>query len=165
MKSKLQKIILYLFLLCCIYSLWTLRPVQILYTYSDAGNSVFLVVDHLPWTDSDKINWYLKHQNEIKNQHPLPEGSWHTWYVIDIGNGFTDYKKYIEGPYEDLYCFPTIKSNDNCIVKNYLMVINEYPYRNTHFFIADNNEYQLTQENKIERVFNPHDFEKDNFQQ
>ncbi|MEI9392184.1 hypothetical protein V9T24_03590, partial [Escherichia coli] len=25
--------------------------------------------------------------------------------------------------------------------------------------------YQLTQENKIERVFNPHDFEKDNFQQ
>ncbi|STG51550.1 Uncharacterised protein [Escherichia coli] len=26
---------------------------------------------------------------------------------------------------------PTIKSNDNCIVKNYLMVINEYPYRNT----------------------------------
>lgn len=32
-------------------------------------------------------------------------------------------------------------------------------------FIVDNNEYQLTQENKIERVFNPHDFEKDNFQQ
>ena len=87
MKSKLQKIILCLFLLCCIYNLWTLRPVQMLYTYSDAGNSVFLVVDHLPWTDSDKINWYLKHQNEIKNQHPLPEGSWHTWYVIDIGNG------------------------------------------------------------------------------
>ncbi|EFW8621429.1 DUF943 family protein, partial [Shigella sonnei] len=104
------------------------------------------------------INWYLKHQNEIKNQHPLPEGSWHTWYVIDIGNGFTDYKKYIEGPYEDLYCFPTIKSNDNCIVKNYLMVINEYPYRNTHIGINDFTEYQLTQENKIERVFNPHDF-------
>lgn len=68
-----------------------------LYTYSDAGNSVFLVVDHLPWTDSDKINWYLKHQNEIKNQHPLPEGSWHTWYVIDIGNGFTDYKNISKG--------------------------------------------------------------------
>lgn len=85
------------------------------------------------------------------------------WYVIDIGNGFTDYKKYIEGPYEDLYCFPTIKSNDNCIVKNYLMVINEYPYRNTHIGINDFTEYQLTQENKIERVFNPHDFKKDNF--
>ncbi|EOL9894585.1 hypothetical protein GLX44_005285, partial [Escherichia coli] len=27
MKSKLQKIILCLFLLCCIYNLWTLRPV------------------------------------------------------------------------------------------------------------------------------------------
>ncbi|MCV5736666.1 hypothetical protein OFN56_32690, partial [Escherichia coli] len=26
MKSKLQKIILCLFLLCCIYNLWTLRP-------------------------------------------------------------------------------------------------------------------------------------------
>lgn len=72
-------------------------------------------------------------------------------------------KKYIEGPYEDLYCFPTIKSNDNCIVKNYLMVINEYPYRNTHIGINDFTEYQLTQENKIERVFNPHDVKKDNF--
>ena len=30
MKSKLQKIILCLFLLCCIYNLWTLRPVQML---------------------------------------------------------------------------------------------------------------------------------------
>ncbi|EPZ7756837.1 DUF943 family protein, partial [Shigella sonnei] len=50
------------------------------------------------------------------------------------------------------------KSNDNCIVKNYLMVINEYPYRNTHIGINDFTEYQLTQENKIERVFNPHDF-------
>lgn len=82
MKRKLQKIILYLFLLCCIYNLWTLRPVQILYTYSDAGNSVFLVVDHLPWTDSDKINWYLKHQDEIKSQNPLPEGSWHTGMLL-----------------------------------------------------------------------------------
>ncbi|HFE3078066.1 TPA: hypothetical protein ACF3FV_003418, partial [Escherichia coli] len=27
MKSKPQKIILCLFLLCCIYNLWTLRPV------------------------------------------------------------------------------------------------------------------------------------------
>ncbi len=60
---------------------------------------------------------------KLKSQNPLPEGSWHTWYVIDIGNGFTDYKKYIEGPYEDLYCFPTIKSNDNCIVKKYLIVV------------------------------------------
>ncbi|EOC7145524.1 hypothetical protein ACI7NK_001091, partial [Escherichia coli] len=39
-----------------------------------------------------------------------------------------------------------------------LMVINEYPYRNTHIGINDFTEYQLTQENKIERVFNPHDF-------
>ncbi|HFV6090417.1 TPA: hypothetical protein ACH9VE_003174, partial [Escherichia coli] len=27
----------------------------------------------------------------------------------------------------------------------------------------DFTEYQLTQENKIERVFNPHEFKKDNF--
>ena len=44
-----------------------------------------------------------------------------------------------------------------------LMVINEYPYRNTHIGINDFTEYQLTQENKIERVFNPHDFKYDNF--
>ncbi len=29
-----------------------------------------------------------------------------------------------------------LSCTDNCIVKNYLMVINEYPYRNTHFYIS-----------------------------
>lgn len=135
MKRKLQKIILYLFLLCCIYNLWTLRPVQILYTYSDAGNSVFLVVDHLPWTDSDKINWYLKHQDEIKSQNPYQKIVGIPGMLLISVMASLTIKKYIEGPYEDLYCFPTIKSNDNCIVKNYLMVINEYPYRNTHFLL------------------------------
>ncbi len=50
-------------------------------------------------------------------------------------NGF-NYKKYIEGPYEDRWLSQAIN---------------------------DFTEYQLTQENKIERVFNPHDFKKDNF--
>lgn len=163
MKSKLQKITLCSLLLCCIYNLWTLLPVQVLYTYSDAGSSVFLVVNHLPLTDRDKIDWYLTHQNEIKSKNPLPVDAWHTYYLIDIGNGFTNSKKYTDGPYEDLYCFPTIDNDDNCIVKHYLMVVNEYPDRNTHFVIDDTNEYQLTQENKIERVFNPHDLEKSDF--
>lgn len=67
-----------------IYNLWTLHSCTD-FVYILSGNSVFLVVDHLPWTDSDKINWYLKHQDEIKS-NPYPEGSWHTWYVIDVSN-------------------------------------------------------------------------------
>lgn len=163
MKSKLQKIILCLFLLCCIYNLWTLRPVQILYTYSDAGNSVFLVVDHLPWTDSDKINWYLKHQNEIKNQHPLPEGSWHTGMSLISVMASLTIKNISKGRMKISTVSRQLRAMIIASWKNYLMVINEYPYRNTHIGINDFTEYQLTQENKIERVFNPHDFKKDNF--
>ncbi|MCS1239957.1 hypothetical protein NXZ97_18505, partial [Escherichia coli] len=40
----------------------------------------------------------------------------------------------------------------------YLMVINDSPSLPPPIGINDFTEYQLKQENKIERVFNPHDF-------
>ncbi|EDU0972084.1 DUF943 family protein, partial [Salmonella enterica subsp. arizonae serovar 38:z4,z23:-] len=120
--------------------------------------TVFLVVDHLPWTDRDKIRWYLTHREEFKRKYPLLDQDWFRYYVIDIGNGFTNAKDYHDGPYEDLYCFPTIKDDADCIVKDYLLIVDEYPDRNTRFgvtVIDGELEYQLTPEKQIERVFYP----------
>jgi hypothetical protein len=61
LKKKISMLILYLFLSGAIYNLWTLRPVKILYVNSDGYGTINLVVDHLPWTDRDKIDWYLAH--------------------------------------------------------------------------------------------------------
>ncbi|ANA19203.1 DUF943 domain-containing protein [Salmonella enterica subsp. diarizonae] len=158
MNNKCKKIALCLFLLAGTYNLWTLRPVKILYAYSDFGSTVFLVVDHLPWTDRDKIRWYLTHREEFKRKYPLLDQDWFRYYVIDIGNGFTNAKNYHDGPYEDLYCFPTIKDDADCIVKDYLFIVDEYSDSNTTFgvtVIDGEHEYQLTPEKQIERVFYP----------
>jgi len=150
MKSKILNTAIYVFILSGIYNLWTLRPVNIIYTYSDAGGVVMLVVDHLPWTDRDKINWYLSRQQQIKSNHPLID-DYHTYYVADIGNGFTNYQN---SPHEDLFCIPTIKTEKNCIAKNYLLIVDEQPYRNTRYYITTSgSEYELTPENKIERIY------------
>ncbi|MDV7024966.1 DUF943 family protein [Atlantibacter subterranea] len=151
MKNKTLKTAAFLFIASGLYNLWTLRPVDILYIYSDAGWSVDLVVDHMPWTDRDKIDWYLAHQKQIKNKYPLLDGEQHNYYIWDIGNGFTNYNN---SPHEDLLCLPTIKNDNNCIVKYPLLIVDEYPYRNARFSVYPwENEYELTPENKLERIY------------
>lgn len=148
MKGKFPKLLLSLFLICGIYNLWTLRPVKILYIYSDAGSTVSIVVDHLPWTDRDKIAWYLAHRDELQRKYPLFDVNWQTYYVTDIGEGFTNYEK---SPHEDLRCYPTIHTENNCIVKNYLLIVDEYIDSNTRLYVPDSDVvYQLTPENKLE---------------
>ncbi len=92
-------------MLVSLYNLWSIRPVNILYIYSDFGGQIFIVVDHLPWTDKDKIAWYLTQQKQLKSKYPLLEGEEHTYFIIEAGKDFIRYKDYHDGPYEDLYCF------------------------------------------------------------
>ncbi|KNC89040.1 DUF943 family protein [Trabulsiella odontotermitis] len=153
MKRKFPKLLLCLFLTGGIYNLWTLRPVNILYVYSDAGSTVSMVVDHLPWTDRDKIAWYLTHRDEFKRKYPLSDENYQTYYITDIGEGFTNYEK---SPHEDLRCYPTLKNENNCIVKNYLLIVDEYAGSNTRLYIPDSEtDYQLTPDNKLEVIYPP----------
>ncbi|WP_072170901.1 DUF943 family protein [Trabulsiella odontotermitis] len=150
MKNKFSFVMLCLFLTGGFYNLWTLRPVKILYVYSDAGWTVTMVVDHLPWTDRDKIGWYLAHREEMKRKYPLFDDTWHTYNIMGVGNGFTNYDS---SPDEDLLCFPTIKNDNSCIARNYLLIINEYTDSNTRLYVPDSDVvYQLTSENKLEVV-------------
>lgn len=153
MRNKFSFFLLLLFLAGGTYNLWTLRPVKILYVYSDAGSTVSMVVDHLPWTDRDKISWYMTHRDELIRKYPLYDEFWHTYNVLDIGNGFTNYDK---SPGTDLLCFPDIQTDDSCIVRTHLMIVNEYSDKKAIFYIVtDKEEYQLTPGNKIERVLRP----------
>ncbi|MDK9604084.1 DUF943 family protein [Lelliottia wanjuensis] len=152
MKKKLPVMLLCLFLLGALYNLWTIRPVNILYIYSDEGVTVTIVVDHMPWTDREKIAWYLARRDEFKRKYPSFDNTWQTYYITDISDGFTNYAK---SPHEDLFCIPEIKGDDKCLVKNYFLIVDEYTNSGLRFYPDSDIEYQLTPDNKIERVFRP----------
>lgn len=152
MKKKITVFMGCIFLAGALYNLWTLRQVNIIFINSDAGSTIDIVVDHLPWTDRDKIDWFLAHKEKILAKYPLYDNSTHTFYIIDIGDGFTNYN---ENPDEDLFCFPTIKSEKSCLLKDYLLIAQEFRYKNHQFQTAPwSTIYQLTPEGKIERIFN-----------
>jgi len=149
MKNKKKRFI-GIFIIIAMCNLWSLRPVKILHIYSDFNSSVFIVVDHLPWADSDKIGWFLSRREKLINDYPLIDGIPHSYYIMDVGEGFTNYK---ENPKEDLLCFSMGKKEHNCIIKNYPMVMSERPYENIHFQISSEwavYNYELTPEGKIE---------------
>lgn len=138
------------FFIAAICNLCTLRSVKILHVYSDFNSSVFVVVDNLPWADRDKIGWFLSHRETFIKDCSLIDGIYHSYYIMDIGDGFTNYE---ESPKEDLMCFSMGKDQHNCIVKNYPLVVNERPYENIRFQVSSywaTNEYELTPKGKIE---------------
>ncbi|MFT1055496.1 DUF943 family protein [Enterobacter hormaechei] len=153
MRNKYSIIILCLFLMAGVYNLWTLRPVNILHIDSDGGSAVVLVVDHLPWTDRGKIDWFLARREEVRSKYPLYNEGWHRYYIMGIGDGFTTHES---SSHEDLLCFPVINSHNNCVIKDYLLIVDEYQNRNTQFYVSDADiEYQMTPDNKIEFVPRP----------
>ncbi|WP_230353705.1 DUF943 family protein [Lelliottia sp. WAP21] len=153
MNNKMPKMLLLLFLSGGFYNLWTLRPVNIAYVYSDAGSTLSIVVDHLPWTDKEKIDWYISRREELARNYPLYNDSIHSINILDIGEGFTNYN---EMPDEDLLCFPTIQTDRSCILREHLLIVNEYPDRKAVFYIVSNQTtYQLVAGDKIERVQRP----------
>lgn len=150
MKRTSLTVSLCLFLMAGLYNLWTLRTVKMLYVYSDAGSTVAVVVDHLPWTDRDKINWFLAQKETLKIKYPLFDDAYHTYYIMSVGNGFTNYDK---SPHEDLLCFPTINDNDNCIVKEHILIVDDFPDDRTIFYVSpDWVGYQFTSEKILERI-------------
>lgn len=54
-----------------------------------------------------------------------------------------------KSPHEDLFCIPEIKSDDNCLVKNYSLIVYEDPDSDTRFFTDSEMEYRLTSDTKI----------------
>ena len=156
MRRKFRVLSLGLFLAGGIYNLWTLRPVNILHVDSDGDGVVVLVVDHMPWTDRDKIDWYLAHREEIRSKYPLFDEIKQSYYILGVGDGFTNYER---SPHEDLRCFTVIDSNNYCVIKDYLLIIDEYTNENTRFYVSEGKvEYQLTLKNKIQRVYRPEIF-------
>jgi hypothetical protein len=132
-----------------LYNLWSQRPVKVLYIDSYKGVMFDIVVDHLPWLDRDRINWFLTHREELEKNHPTLKGNIYEITFLDVGAGFMSLR---ENPHEDLLCFDTIKEEKNCIEKNTLLVVHFYNHGVTDFDIGYGGPaYQKIGNGKIER--------------
>lgn len=120
-RGHIFKKISLVFLIVALYNLWTLKPVTILYTGTERFNDV--VVDHLPLTDRDRIQWFRNHKEELKNRFNIGNIFYYKIFVWDVGNGFTNH---ILSRHSDLYCFDKMQSEKNCIDKNRLLTIEVY---------------------------------------
>lgn len=99
--------------------LFTVKPnVSIIAAHYD-GSTAQIIVNKLPLTDSNKINWWQRNQSEIFEKYNIPAGDKIPFLIViyAFGDGYQ-----VEGK-EDRLCFSDIKPPKNCIDKKILMMI------------------------------------------
>lgn len=105
--------------LCFIGYLFTVKSnVSIIAAHYD-GSTAQIIVNKLPLTDSNKINWWQRNQNEILENYNIPTGDKIPFLIViyAFGDGYQVEAK------EDRLCFSDIKPPKNCIDKKILMMI------------------------------------------
>ena len=105
-------------LLVCFYFYINRQDVVVIDTHYN-GHTAQVLVDRLPFTDSAKILWWDKNQDEIRQKYHIPTGDAGPFLitVYAFGDGYKE-----EGE-EDRRCFEEVKPPRNCIDKNILMSI------------------------------------------
>ncbi|EJF32369.1 MULTISPECIES: DUF943 family protein [Enterobacteriaceae] len=83
------------------------------------GSTAVILVDRLPFTESAKIHWWERNQNQIREQYHIPSGKAGPFLisVFAFGDGYQEEGK------EDRLCFKDVKPPKNCIDKNIIMQI------------------------------------------
>lgn len=100
--------------------MWSLRHVNIIHASAKTPGGSAIVVDHFPYTDRDRIHWYLDHRKELQEIYGVPGKDEYSILIWGIGEGFLNPEKNYK---RDLYCFMDIHEKNNCIEKNlYLKV-------------------------------------------
>ncbi|MBH1932521.1 DUF943 family protein [Serratia rubidaea] len=106
-----------------------------------------ILVDHLPWSHSASINWWLKNQSSILKQYNIPSADADGPIFITIyafGDGYKEAGK------KDRRCFDEMQATKNCIDKNILMSVRRTRDGDTEFSF-DDVAYLRNQDGKITR--------------
>lgn len=109
-----------LVLLLCFFSYLVIKKqdVSVINAHYD-GSTAQIIVDRLPFLESDKIAWWVKNKESIMEKYNIPSGK-NSPFLISIyafGDGYKEEGK------EDRRCFSDIKPPKNCIDKNIIMSI------------------------------------------
>lgn len=94
------------------------RDVAVIDAHYD-GSTAAVIVDGLPFTESDKIDWWKNNQERIREKYRIPSGDTGPFLitVYAFGDGYKEEGK------EDRMCFSDMKPPRNCIDKNILMMV------------------------------------------
>lgn len=130
------------------FFLWlSFRPVEIVAVHQMHSTSSVLV-DHFPFTDKGKINWWLDHQETLKSNYGIPEpddDGMFTIIVWDFGEGYKETDGY------DRLCFDDLKAKENCIEKNRLFTIENDRNHDVVFTVYDA-RYRLNKNGEITKL-------------
>ena len=125
--------------------LWlSLRPVEIIAVHQD-GNFSDVLVKNFPLTAKGKIRWWLENKEMLKSRYDIPKPASYGSYTISFwlfGDG------YKEREYKDRLCFEDMKTEKNCIEKDWLFFINESNNLGI-VFTTNSGYYQLQKNGKI----------------
>lgn len=121
--------------------LFFLRKPRVIYANEDEYSTVIVVRD-FPITQWGKIFWWENNKDYIKDKYNLPSVDNKGNYSVAILNESDGFKKNTEANYywfsfehTDLLCFEKIKSENRCIEKNVLMIIQNGRDNKTHYYI------------------------------
>ncbi|UWS28975.1 DUF943 family protein [Erwinia pyrifoliae] len=151
MQAKSKKIFVALLLLGCAlagYFVWSsLRPVEIIAVHQ-RNNYSDILVKNFPFTDKEKINWWLKNKEILKDKYNAPEPASDEFFTITFwlfGDGYKE-----EGKYDRL-CFDDMKTTVNCIEKEAVFSVSNSKNSGTRFTVHDG-IYRITEKGEIIKV-------------
>lgn len=112
----------------CLYSYLNNREVKVIDAHHNKYTAEILV-DHLPFSKSASIDWWLNNQDEIRSKYKIPFGEKGPIFITiyAFGDGYKEEGK------KDRLCFDDVKPPKNCIDKDILMSVNRTRNGDTEF--------------------------------
>lgn len=124
-----------------IYFYLEYRKVTVIATYR-SGESLAIIVDHLPFSASGSIDWWLKNKSKVLSQ--LTDKPIYVTFFA-YGDGYQEMGK------EDRLCFNELSPPKNCIDKNILMSVSRMRNGDLRFGF-DDSAYVRAKDGRIAKI-------------
>lgn len=148
MRKKVKKNLYTLLLLTGVlyggFFWWSQRPVAIVAVHQK-NNYSDILVKNFPFTDRQKINWWLKNKAMLKEKYGVPSPAKNGFYSVifwDFGEGYKETDGY------DRLCFDDMKTNINCIDKEKYFTVWNGKNNNISFGVHDG-EYFIKEKGEM----------------
>jgi hypothetical protein len=130
-----------IFLLIIVTYFFILREPKIIYVHEDKDSTV-IIVRNFPITQWGKIYWWENNKDYIKEKYNLSKSDINGNYNVVIFNENGGFKRNTGSDYYwfsfehvDFYCFDEINSEERCIERSNLMMIQNGRDNKTYYYI------------------------------
>lgn len=151
MRLKNKNTIALLFIVSCVFSgywFWlSLHPVEIIAVHQEKNFSDVLVTN-FPFTNKEKVSWWLKNRDMLKEKYNIPKPAPYGGFTITFWYFGDGYKE--EGKYDRL-CFRNMAIKENCIEKEKAFTVTHSFNRGTTFTMRDG-VYRINENGNIIKI-------------